>query len=135
MEYVFLIIITIFVCIYLTDRKGWNATAKRLSGIVRANIESAKPIKQIEKKIEQHEIDSWTAEFEGKPADTELGHVIIKTWLGTFGGSDSAHFKCKCGHTDWHVSINEAQRISNKHVEDHNNADALLKKNGGTHAW
>lgn len=132
MEYLFLILIAICVCIYLTDRKGWNATAKRLSVIIRANIESARPIKQIEKKVEQHEIDSWTAEFEG---ETEPGHAIVKTWLGTVGGIDSAHFKCKCGYTNWNSTIERASDSSKKHVLEHNRADEMLKKNGGTRAW
>jgi hypothetical protein len=136
MEYIFLIVIVIGVCIYLTDRKGWNATARRLSNIVRANIESAKPIKQIEKKIEQHEIDSWTAEFEGRPVDEGPKHVIIKTWFSELSGVGlRPYYKCKCGYSDWHTDIEYATIKSREHVREQNKADELLKKNGGTKAW
>lgn len=123
------------VCMYLADRKGWNATAKRLSNIARAHIESAKPIKEIEKQTEKRALDTWTAEFEGKPLETGPNHVIIKTWFSRVGGSVSPYFKCKCGHTDWHVDIEAATRLSKRHVSEQNNADEMLKRNGGTHAW
>lgn len=135
MEYVLLFILVICVGIYLTDRKGWNATAKRLSNIVRAHIESAKPVKKIEKKIERQALDTWTAEFEGKSLDTEPKHVIIKTWYAKVYNDICPSFKCKCGYTDWHVSVDAAARMSKKHVQEQNLAEKLLKRNGGTRAW
>lgn len=132
MEYIFWIVIVIGAGIYLTDRKGWNTTAKRLSTIVRAHIESARPLKQIEKKIEQRELDSWTAEFEGT---TGPGHEIVRTWFANFGGELRPFFKCKCGYSTWHVNLDAANRIANEHIFEQNKADELLKKNGGTRAW
>jgi hypothetical protein len=135
LEYVFLLAFVVSVCIYLTDRKGWNATAKRLSTIARAHIESAKPLKQIEKQSEKLALDTWTAQFEGKAIESGPKHVIVRTWFARVGGSVSPHFKCKCGHTDWHVNVDAAARLSKSHVNEQNRAEELMKRNGGTHAW
>lgn len=135
MEYAFLIAFVVSLWIYLTDRKGWNATAKRLSNIIRASIESAKPVKAIEKVADTYEKDKWTAEFEGKELDTGPKHVIIKTWFGKFGGEVRPHWKCKCGHYDWHITVDAASRTSKDHVREQNQAEINLAKNGGTHAW
>lgn len=125
--------------IYMLDRKGWNATAKRLSTIVRANIEAAKPIKQLEssskKTLEQKIKDNWSAEFTGQQLDNGLKHVIVKTWYARVSGNVYPHWKCKCGVSDWHISTDRAREKSKAHVRYQNNAEELLKKNGGTHAW
>lgn len=135
MEYVFLFILVVSVGIYLTDRKGWNSTAKRLSNIVRAHIESAKPVKKIEKKLEQDAADSWMAEFEGEISETDEKHVIVKTWYGMYGGELTPMFKCKCGYQYWGLDAIHAKRRSEEHVHEQNAAEELLKRNGGTHAW
>jgi hypothetical protein len=134
MEYVILFVLVICVGIYLTDRKGWNATAKRLSNIIRAHIESSKPVKKIETKVKQQALDSWTAEFEGKALD-EPKHVIIKTYFAKYGYSLLPHFKCKCGYGYWGVDIEHAKRLSEEHVNEQNAAEDMRSKNGGTHAW
>jgi hypothetical protein len=135
MEYVFLVVFAIGIGIYLSDRKGWNATARRLSNIVRAHIESSKPVKQVEKKIEQMELDEWTAEFEGKSLDDEPKHVIVKTWFAEFAQTLRPFYQCKCGYSDWNLDIETADQKSKQHVVEQNKAEELLKKNGGTHAW
>lgn len=135
MEYVFLVVFLFGVWMYSRDPKGWNATAKRLSNIIRANIESAKPVKAIEKVAETYEKDKWTAEFEGKELDTGPKHVIVKTWYARYGGEVRPHWKCKCGHADWHINLEAASRKSKDHVREQNQAEANLAKNGGTHAW
>jgi hypothetical protein len=139
MEYVFLIFFAVLTGLYLADRKGWNATAKRLTNIVRANIEASKPIKQLEssskKVIEQKSKDKWTADFTGKPIDNGKKHEIVRTWYARVGGTVYPHFKCKCGHADFHVTVDAAVRSSKKHVSEMNHAEELLERNGGTHAW
>lgn len=135
MEYVFLVLFFVAVGLYLSDRKGWNATAKRVTKIVRANIESAKTVKAIERKAEKNALDKWTAEFEGKALDTGPKHRIVKTWYGKFSGELRPFWKCKCGHSDWHISIDMASIRSKEHVRQQNHAEELLAKNGGTHAW
>lgn len=139
MEYVFLIFFAVLAGLYLADRKGWNATAKRLTNIVRANIEAAKPIKQLEssskKALEQKSKDKWTADFTGKPIDSGKKHEIVRTWYAQYGGGLRPFWKCKCGTSDFHVAVGAAQSAANQHVKEQNQAEELLKRNGGTHAW
>ena len=132
---IFFLSLVVSGALYLSDRKGWNATAKRLTTIVRANIESAKPVKAIEKVAVTHELDKWTAEFEGKQLESNLKHEIVKTWYARVLGTIRPHYKCKCGHTDWELDIDIAVRTSKKHVKEQNAAEVLLARNGGTHAW
>ena len=135
MEYVFLAAFVISLVFYLCDRKGWHATAKRISTIARANIEASKPIKAVEAQSEKVELDKWTAEFEGKPLETGPKHVIVRTWFAKVGGSVSPHFECKCGHKDWHVNIKAATDLSESHIREQNHAEELLARNGGMKAW
>lgn len=141
MEYIFLVVFVASVVMYLTDRKGWHATAKRLTTIVRANIEAGKPVKAIE-PVKQ--FDEWENSFKSienppsaalVPAKPALKHVIVKTWYEAVAGSVRPHWKCRCGRYDWELDLSEAHRLSKRHVKEQNAAEELLAKNGGTHAW
>lgn len=121
--------------IYRSDRAGWNATFKRLSRMVRASIESSKPVKQLEPVAKKAELDTWTAEFEGKELETANKHVIVRTWYHKIGGEIRPYWKCKCGVSDWHVNVNRANQKSKEHVKEQNAAEKLMARNGGTHAW
>ena len=138
MEYVFLAFFVINVVLYLLDRKGWHATAKRVTRIVRANIESAKPLKALEQRSDKAEKDKWTAEFEGKAlveGKAAPKHEISRTWYANYGGSVHPFWQCKCGTKDWHLDKDMAGRKAKEHVKDFNEAERLLSLNGGTHAW
>lgn len=135
MEYVFLAIFVIIAGLYLADRKGWNATAKRLTTIVRANIESGKPVKQIERKIEKKAQADWDEQFTGKPVASGKNHEIAKTWYARVGGDVYPHWRCKCGQSGWHINVEHANRTAQAHIRDQNKGDELLKLNGGTRAW
>lgn len=132
---IFFISLVVSGVLYLADRKGWNATAKRLTTIVRANLESGKPVKAIDKVAVTKELDKWTAEFEGKQIESGLKHEIVRTWYARVGGTIYPHYKCKCGHSDWHLNIDAADKKSKEHVKNQNHAEVLLARNGGTRAW
>lgn len=139
MEYAFLIAFVASLWIYLSVRKGRNATVKRLSNIIRANIESAKPVKELEeyskKALEQKAKDDWTQQYEGDAMNNERKHVIVRTFYARIGETVHPHWKCKCGKTDWHYSVLSATSDANKHVTDQNRGEELLQKNGERRAW
>jgi len=122
------------IIIYNLDRAGWNATGKRISTYIRANIESAKPIKQLEKKHEEVARQDWEQQFYGE-VDTEERHEIIKTWYANTCLGIAAHWKCKCGFKDYHTSTDTAAWCARRHVNEQNAGEKLLKTNGGTKAW
>jgi hypothetical protein len=136
LEYIIaLVVISFVIYIYSRDREGWNATAKRLSTIVRANIEGSKPVKAIE-PVKEH--DDWTQQFNSieNPQKPALKHEIVRTWYAKAGtGGIRPHYQCKCGFKDWEMDTNTAQWTSAEHVRDQNAAEALLERNGGTRAW
>jgi hypothetical protein len=137
---IFLVILFLVVVggygIYLSDRKGWNATFKRLSTVARANLEAGKPVKAVTAKTEKDEKDKWTAEFEGKSLELDgPKHEIVRTWYAKISGEVRPHFQCKCGFKDWHLYVPDAKRTANRHVSEQNEAEELLARNGGTHAW
>lgn len=103
MEYVFAIAFVISLVIYLCDRKGFNATAKRISTIVRANIEAkAKvPVKAIE-PIKQ--FDDWEQQFKEienpqplVPVEKPKKHVIVRHGYKEAFSGLWPEWVCKCG--------------------------------------
>lgn len=138
---VWLVGLVITFALYMSDRKGWHSTVKRLTTIVRANIEAGKPVKAIEPV---KAFDEWENSFKSienppsaalVPAKPELKHEIVKTWYARVLSEIYPHYKCKCGYVEWELSIATAQRTSEKHVREQNAAEELLARNGGTHAW
>lgn len=142
MELVFFGVILLIMMItgtalYRSDPNGWNATFNRISRFTRASLSSGKNAKLLEKLPEKDAKDAWVAQFEGRAITEkpEVKHVIVRTWFQNYGGSISPFWKCKCGAQDWHVAIDAAKRDADMHVKTQNAAEALLARNGGTHAW
>lgn len=54
--------------LYLSDRKGFHGTAKRLSTLIRASVEGSKVVKALEAKVEDKQSAEWDAEFYGDEA-------------------------------------------------------------------
>lgn len=150
MEYVFLLAFVVSVCIYLTDRKGWNATAKRLSNIARAHIESSKPVKALDPSQEH---DDWTQKFKAienppsaalKPIEKPSRHEIVKRdWYETQAYGLWPQWHCKCGAKGHEPrggrSMEATKRAalvsSEKHVLEATESDELRAKTGGKFAW
>ena len=148
MEYLFLLLVLVPIFFYLGDRKGWNATAKRLTTIVRANIESSKPVKALEPV---KEFDAWEEQFKAienppsaAPAVKPSRHKIIKTdYYKTTSYGLWPRWHCKCGASAYEPlggeTIERAQRRAQKaaeyHVIDGDKTDALLEKTKGAFAW
>lgn len=149
MEVFIILFIALFVCggVYLTDRSGWNGTAKRLSRIVRAQIESAKPVKSLTRKAVTQELDSWETEFkqiQGIIPDSKLKHRIVKT--GYYHAQSYGlwpRWWCKCGVSQYHAlgggsmssAQREAKRAADHHVSEANKSEEMLAKTNGDFAW
>lgn len=139
--------VSIFVgVLYLSDRPGWNATAKRLSRMVRAQIEAGKPVKALESRHKQTELTQWEADFKAieKPSEAEEPkHVIVQhRYKNAFNGA-WPEWVCKCGasgstptgvYSDAETH-RKARLRGERHVKSMNEAEERLKKNGGKFAW
>lgn len=149
MEYVFLIFFAVLAGLYLADRKGWNATAKRLTNIVRANIEAGKPIKTLSPVKDQ---DDWEQQFkaienpnDSLPAVPEQKHKIIKhTYTSGLGGDVWPQWVCKCGGKGstptgiWSdkETHEKTRREGQEHVQRMNQVEERIKNaKGKDFAW
>jgi hypothetical protein len=148
LEYVFLIVVVFSVVLYLSDPKGWNATAKRLTTIARANLEAKKPIKELEPIKDK---DQWEQEFKEienpqplVPVAAPKKHAIVKR------GYKQAHtglwpeWVCKCGTRGstpsgiWsdEETHGKAKKEGDTHVYTANLADERLENSKGKDfAW
>lgn len=151
MEYLFLILFVVAAGVYFSDRKGWNATAKRISTIVRANIEASKPVKAIE-PVKQ--FDDWEQKFKAieNPASVAVApapvakHVLVRTsYYKTESYGLWPQWHCKCG-TKGHEATGSysngmesakrrAKQAAETHIRTATEAEAMLAKTNGTHAW
>lgn len=135
----------ISIFLYVLDPKGWNATGKRLTRIVRANIEGSKKVKAIEtKSLKQDALDSWTESFEsvGKPVAIsapvqEPKHKIVKHgYYKSAFGDLWPEWTCKCGATGheptgiWSdaETHKNAAREGRQHVTSANLAEERMEK-------
>lgn len=121
---------------YRADPKGWQMTVKRLSRTIRAHVESGKPAKQIE-KVKPAEIEEWDAQFHGKPkaiAPVVFEHKIVEKWFATKAGTYYPHWKCSCGHTNWHIDESSANRKAREHMDNFNKAEKA-KASGSKLQW
>jgi hypothetical protein len=148
LEYVFLLALVISVCIYLTDRKGWNATAKRISTIARAHIESSKPIKTLDPVKDK---DDWEQKFKeienpssAKPIEKPKKHAIVKHRYYNAGSQGAwPEWVCKCGQTGhtptgiWNEreTLERTRKQGQNHVRSMNEADEKLSNSNGNFAW
>lgn len=151
MEYVFILLVLVAVSVYLTDRKGWNSTAKRLSTIVRANLEAGKPVAVLEPIKDQ---DDWSQRFKeienppsaalvsAKPAN----HVLVRTsYYHTQDYGEWPQWHCKCGakgheatgsySNGMESAQRRAKRAAETHIQTALAAEEMLAKTKGTHAW
>lgn len=148
MEYVFLIAFVISVWIYMSDRKFWNATAKRISTNIRANLEAGQPIPTLEPVKEK---DAWEQQFKAienppsaalVPVAAKLRHEIVSHDYELALGRLWPRAKCKCGFKvstpDGIYSEKETLRKTREKAETHvrimNKADEL-KANGSKYQW
>lgn len=142
------VVVFALIGMYFTDRKGWNATAKRLSRLVRAQLESAKPLKKLEKKVVTKELDSWETEFkqlQGITPESQLKHRIVKTgFYKTTSYGLWPEWHCKCGvkgqeptssYQSMEGTYADARKSAEKHVDSANKAEELLDKTNGNFAW
>lgn len=147
--------------IYRSDRAGWNATFKRLSRMVRANIESSKPIKGITAKVETRAVESWEHSFKAieQPKNViasaprygdsvveprKLKHAIVKHDYKISSGNMYPRWNCKCGASDYVYvhewrTLEKAQRDARaggeSHVTNANKAEEMLANSRGNFAW
>lgn len=133
--YAIVIPLLIAFVLYRLDPKGWQNTFKRLSTLIRANINSSKPVKKLEQTVEKEAKETWTAEFMGLEPSTGKKHEIIKTYYAKVGGGVHPHFKCKCGFSDFWLDLPTARKEARKHVERQNEAERLLELSNGGNAW
>jgi hypothetical protein len=165
MEIVFIILFALTVvggiAIYRSDRAGWDATFKRLSRMVRANIESSKPIKGITAKVETRAVESWEQSFKAieqpknviasapkygeavveprnqRHAITKRGYAKVST------GELWPQVVCKCGWSGklptgiWsqEETLRRTAEKGESHVHSQNAADEMLSKTKGNFAW
>lgn len=148
MEYVFAIAFVVSLVIYLCDRKGFNATAKRISTIVRANIEAKKPVKAIE-PVKQ--FDDWEQQFKEienpqslVPVETPKKHVIVRHGYKQAYSGLWPEWTCKCGQRGatpsgiWSdaETHRQAKAEGQTHVSTSNLAEERLEKSrGNDFAW
>lgn len=147
MEFVFLVLFLIATGVYLSDRKGWNATAKRLTTIARANLEAKKPIKTLEPVKDK---DDWEQRFKAieNPPSAALvrakkrKHEIVKRDYELALGRLWPRVTCKCGfsastpdgiYTEKKTFELTAEK-GDKHVSIMNKADEL-KESGNNFQW
>lgn len=150
MEYVFFAALVISIWIYLSDRKGWNATAKRISTIVRANLESGKPVKALEPDKEQ---DDWEQQFKAienppsaalKPVNTR--HALAKTsYYHTESYGLWPQWHCKCGakgqeatgsySNGMESAKKRAKAAAETHIRTAIAAEEMQAKTGGKFSW
>lgn len=137
--WIILFIVPIFlVYMYQIDKTGWHGTIKRLSTIIRANLESSKPIKAIEKKAKNKAIDTWTNDYNQALGQglSKKKHEIVKTYFKKrASGNIYPHYKCKCGFEDWSSSLGMARTYAKEHVEQQNKAEELLAISNGQNGW
>lgn len=151
---VFLVVVVIGGFIYKADRAGWHATAKRLSRMVRASIESSKPVKEITAKVETHAVESWERDFKAieKPQAAQVAlveprnqkHVIVKrVYQKVSTGEIWPYVYCKCGWKGrnptgiWSEAetLSRTARQGEAHVKSQNEAEEKLAKSKGNFAW
>ncbi len=150
MEYVFLAVFVISIWIYMSDRKGWNATAKRISTVVRANLESSKPVKTIEPV---KEFDDWEQKFKEienppsaalKPINTR--HALVRTsYYRTESYGLWPQWHCKCGEKgheatgsysdDMESAKRRAKAAAETHIRTAIAAEEMQAKTGGKFSW
>jgi hypothetical protein len=150
LEYVFLFIFVIAAGFYFSDRKGWHATAKRLSTIVRANLEAGKPVAAIEPIKDQ---DDWVQKFKAienppsaalKPVNTN--HMLVKTsYYKTESYGLWPQWHCKCGEKGHEATgsssngMESAKRRAKMAAETHFKtaiaAEEMQAKTGGKFSW
>lgn len=148
MEYVFLLVLAVSVCMYLADRKGWNATAKRLSTMARAHIESTKPIPALE-PVKDH--DDWEQKFKEIENPQAINPVNIRHALARTSYYDTNHYgqwpqwHCKCGAKGYEPTgsysngMESAKRRAKAAAEEHIRtaiaAEEMQAKTGGKFSW
>jgi hypothetical protein len=140
--------------LYLSDRKGWNATAKRLTTIARANLEAKKPIKALEPV---KTFDDWDNQFKAlenpqaavpaiDPArDKNVRHVVVKTDFYDTHLGPWPQWTCKCGQSGYEAvldhegamqeSIRDAKRSADAHIKRGIEVDAMKSKSNGAFSW
>ncbi len=151
MEYLFLIVFVIVVGVYFSDRKGWNATAKRISTIVRANLEAGKPVKALEPVKDQ---DDWVQRFKAienpelavaAPVEP-VKHMLVRTsYYKTASYGLWPQWHCKCGAKGHEATgsysngMGEAKRRAKRAAESHAKtaieAEAMRAKTNGAFSW
>lgn len=146
---VWLVGLVITFALYMADRKGWHSTAKRLTTIVRANIEAGKPVKAIE-PVKEH--DDWAQKFKAienpqqsiEPVTTN--HMLVKTsYYSTESYGLWPQWHCKCGvkgHEATGSSSNgmesakrRAKQAAETHIKTAIAAEEMQVKTGGKFSW
>lgn len=145
---VWLVGLVISFSLYMADRKGWHSTAKRITTIVRANLEANQPIKELEPV---KDLDDWTERFDSienpraalVPAKPKKHEIIKHSYYDAGSQGAWPQWVCKCGGKG-HVPIgiwNEEETLKRArnqgqtHVESMNDADEKLSKSDGKFAW
>lgn len=148
LEFVYLFIFVATLTMYLLDRKGWHATAKRVTTIVRSNIEAKVPVPQLEPV---KAADDWEQQFKEienpqplVPIEQPKKHAIIRHGYKEAYNGLWPQWTCKCGRSDV-VPIGiysdekthaQARDEGAEHVRTANLAEERLEKAKGTDfAW
>lgn len=144
MDIIFLALFVGVVVMYMLDRKGWNATFKRVSTIIRANIESGTPIKTLEPSKEH---DDWTKKFKeienpASAAKPKPRHEVVSRDYEYAVGKLWPRATCKCGFRAstppgiWSESqtFSKTKVKMDDHVRLMNKADEL-KASGEKFQW
>lgn len=145
---VFIVLVIIGSGMYLSDRPGWHATFKRVSRGVRANLESGKEAKMLEKLPDTDAKEAWMATFEGKPLAVEqnkttLKHEIVRHSYEKSLGDLWPKWHCKCGHSYAEPVIytgladaeKRARQGGQNHVRTQNALEEKLEKSKGQWAF
>lgn len=118
--------------IYACDPKGWNATGRRLSTMIRANLESGKKSKEVGAGITTKELLSdWDNQFQGKDmavTTNQKPHEIVKTRVEKTSYMPWYYWWCRCGAKDKHVNEEAALRDFNNHLRHVKEEVARKKK-------
>lgn len=132
-----LVLVLVVVGIYLSDRKGWNQTLRRVSRMGRAQLESRKEL-ALERRKDKHQplLAEWDKEFTGKAVEpvTEAVHVIVKLDYasGVHNSDYWPRWTCKCGAKAYRVVTGDlrameraARRDGEAHVKEATRQDGI----------
>lgn len=145
---IFLATLFISALMYAADKKGWHSTAKRLTTIVRANLEAKKPLAVLEPIKESDDWEQRFKEIENPtplvPIETPKKHAIIRHGYKQSYQGLWPEWVCKCGVRDsvptgiWSDSATheKARNEGAAHVRSGNLAEERLEKaRGSDFAW